>query len=217
MARYGTNAVPFTEDMETRPQDPYGIGKVAGEMYLRNLADVHGMDWVIAVPHNIIGPRQRYDDPYRNVASIMINRMLRGEQPIIYGNGEQRRCFSFVHDDVPVLKRMATADVCGNIINVGPDEEFVTINHLARTIADLLHFDLDPIYMPSRPQEVQMANCSANKARRLLGYETNFSLSEGLRRTIDYVERRGPRPFDYKLPIEIKSSLTPATWHNQLM
>jgi len=126
MARYGTNEVPFREEMPPRPQDPYGIGKVAAETYLRNLCGVHGVEWVICVPHNIYGPRQKYDDPFRNVAAIMINLMLQGRQPIIYGNGTQRRCFSFIEDDLPVLTRLAFAeDVVGEVINIGPDEEFV--------------------------------------------------------------------------------------------
>lgn len=105
MARYGTQEkVSFTEDMIPKPQDPYGISKLAAEDLLRCLADVHKIELVIAVPHNIIGPRQKYDDPYRNVASIMINLMLQNRQPIIYGDGEQKRCFSFVQDDVECLK-----------------------------------------------------------------------------------------------------------------
>jgi UDP-glucose 4-epimerase len=69
-------------------------------MLVRNLAETHGVEWVVAVPHNIIGPRQKYDDPYRNVASIFINLMLQGRQPYIYGDGTQSRCFSFITDDV---------------------------------------------------------------------------------------------------------------------
>ena len=61
---------PFTEDMICKPQDPYGIAKYSAELLLQNLAEVHDVDLVIAVPHNIVGPRQKYDDPYRNVASI---------------------------------------------------------------------------------------------------------------------------------------------------
>ena len=119
MARYGTNITPFTEDMPPNPQDPYGIGKVAGEKILQNLAEVHGMSYVIAVPHNIIGPRQKYDDPYRNVASIMINRMLQGEQPIIYGDGNQKRCFSYIQDDVDILSQFALRqDINGEIFNI---------------------------------------------------------------------------------------------------
>jgi UDP-glucose 4-epimerase len=67
MARYGTNQVPFTEDMVPKPQDPYGIGKYMSELMLQNLAEVHGMEWVIAVPHNIVGPRQKYDLPNKRI------------------------------------------------------------------------------------------------------------------------------------------------------
>ena len=80
MARYGENKVPFTEDMPPRPQDPYGTSKVDAENYLINLSQTFGMEYVIVVPHNIIGSRQKYDDPYRNVVSIMINLMLQGRR-----------------------------------------------------------------------------------------------------------------------------------------
>ncbi len=217
MARYGENKVPFTEDMEPAPQDPYGIGKYASELVLENLCEVHGMDYVIAVPHNIIGPRQKYDDPYRNVASIMINLMLQGRQPVIYGDGGQKRCFSFVQEDVDVLLELAVRDnVLGEIVNVGPDEEFVTINYLAEVIADLLDFDLKPIYMPERPQEVRLATCSADKARRLLGYETKYTLEEGLQEMVTYIRSRGTKPFNYHLELEIINDKTPKTWKDRL-
>lgn len=218
MARYGTQeVVPFTEDLVCRPQDPYGISKFAVEQQLRCLCDVHGMELVIAVPHNIIGPRQKYDDPFRNVASIMINLMLQGRQPIIYGDGKQKRCFSFVQDDIDCLKKLAFQDnVVGEVINIGPDEEFVTINTLAETIARLLSFDLHPTYMPGRPQEVKLATCSADKARKLLGYETKYTLEQGLSEMIDYIRDRGTKPFTYHLPLEIVSDKTPKTWSDRL-
>jgi UDP-glucose 4-epimerase len=217
MARYGTNQVPFTEDMQPKPQDPYGIGKYMSELMLQNLAEVHGMEWVIAVPHNIVGPRQKYDDPYRNVASIFINMMLQGRQPYIYGDGNQMRCFSFVSDDIEPLKRMATSpDVVGEIINIGPDDEFVTINELAATIAKLLSFDLDINYTRGRPQEVLLANCSAEKAKRLLGFEPKVKLEEGLQQMIDWIRARGERPFIYHLDIEILNDKTPETWSKRL-
>ena len=218
MARYGTQEViPFTEDLVCKPQDPYGISKYAVEQQLRCLCEVHGMELVIAVPHNIIGPRQKYDDPFRNVASIMINLMLQGRQPIIYGDGTQKRCFSFVQDDIDCLKKLAFQDnVVGEVINIGPDEEFITINELAATIAKLLDFDLHPTYMPGRPQEVKLATCSADKARRLLGYETKYTLEQGLTEMIDYIKNRGTKPFTYHLPLEIVSDKTPKTWSERL-
>ncbi len=218
MARYGTqDTVPFTEDMTPRPQDPYGIGKLSSEALLENLAGVHGMEYVIAVPHNIIGPRQKYDDPYRNVASIMVNLMLQGRQPIIYGDGNQKRCFSFIQDDVKILKRLATEpSVNGEVINIGPDDEFVTINELAQTIGELLDFDVRPVYVRHRPQEVVLANCSADKARRLLNYETQVKLRDGLAAVIEYIRQRGPRPFKYHIDLEIINDKTPDTWKDKL-
>lgn len=217
MARYGENLVPFTEAMTPRPQDPYGISKLSAEMLIKNVADTHGMEWVIAVPHNIIGPRQKYDDPYRNVAAIWINLMLQGKQPYIYGDGTQSRCFSFVSDVVNPLRQMASLEkVNQQIINIGPDKTSVTVGELAETIARLLNFDLRPIFVPGRPQEVKLANCSADKARRLLGYEAKVSLEDGLRSMIDYIRSRGSRPFKYHLPIEIENDRTPKTWTKRL-
>jgi UDP-glucose 4-epimerase len=218
MARYGTqDKVPFTEDMIPKPQDPYGIAKLAAENLLQCLSHVHGMEVVIAIPHNIIGPRQKYNDPFRNVASIMINMMLQGRQPIIYGDGEQKRCFSFVQDDIDCLTKLAfLPNVIGEIINIGPDEEFITINELAETIAELLHFDLHPLYVADRPQEVKLATCSADKARKMLGYKTQYTLRQGLQEIIDYIRQRGVRKFRYHLDVEINNERTPKTWKNKM-
>ena len=219
MARYGDLSIPFREDSFTRPQpqDPYGIAKLASEDILRSLCETHGIEYVIAVPHNIIGPRQKYDDPFRNVASIMINLMLQGRQPIIYGDGTQTRCFSFIGDCLFCLKEMAWSDsVCGQVINIGPDEERITIFMLAKEIARQLDFDLRPVFLPGRPQEVKFAICSSDKARRLLGYETKTDLETGLASMIAYIRHRGPRMFRYHLPIEIESELTPVSWKDQL-
>ena len=218
MARYGSGDPPFREEQIPAPEDPYGIAKYAGELLVANVCETHGIEHVIAVPHNIIGPRQKYDDPYRNVASIMINRMLQGKQPIIYGDGEQMRCFSFVQDCVDPLIKMGTqAGLSAEVINIGPDEEAVTINQLAGILADLLSFDLHAIYVTARPKEVRDARCSADKARRLLDYRTKVSLRDGLRSMIDWIRQHGTKPFEYHLPIEIDSPLVPGTWRDRLL
>ncbi len=218
MARYGfLDKVPFTEDMVCNPVDPYGIAKYASELTIKHLSRVHGLDYVIAVPHNIIGQRQKYDDPFRNVAAIMINMMLQGRQPIIYGDGEQKRSFSFIQDVVDCLEKLAFQDnVLGEVINIGPDEEFVTINELARLIARLLQFELKPVYLPDRPMEVKLASCSAEKARRLLHYKTGYSLEKGIGEMIEYIRTRGVRPFKYHLDIEILNEHTPRSWKDRL-
>ena len=216
MARYGAQKAPFTEDMEPKPQDPYGIAKLAAERLLQNLAEVHGVELVIAVPHNIIGPKQKYDDPFRNVASIMTNLMLQGRQPIIYGDGSQTRCFSDVDEDIDILMMLGFENCAGEIFNIGPDKGEVTILELATRIARLLDFDLNPTYMPGRPQEVKHANCSADKIRKWFGWEQSIPLDVSLKKIITYIENRGPRHFKYHLPIEIISDKTPKTWTQRL-
>lgn len=218
MARYGELSAPFTEDMTPVPVNPYGLAKHASELIVKNVFETHGGTYSIAVPHNIIGPRQRYDDPYRNVASIMVNRMLRGKQPVIYGDGSHKRCFSFIDDVIFCLERMGTAEqAVGETINIGPDEQTVTILALAETLADLLNFNLDPIFVPNRPLEVEVATCSADKARRLLGYETGTDLRNGLRSLIDWIDEQGPTDFKYDLDIEIMTPSTPSTWVDKLL
>jgi len=219
MARYGTQeVVPFVESMTPKPQDPYGIAKYGAELMIKNIADTHGLDYVILVPHNIIGPRQKFDDPYRNVASIMINRMLQGKQPIIYGNGEQKRCFSFMQDVTDPLMIACETDVAhGRIVNIGPDEEFVTINELAYKLSIILDFKLESIYMPGRPQEVFHANCSANLSRELLNYKTTTSLEAGLVELVNWIKSKGAREFNYHLPLEFVTDKTPKTWTDRLM
>lgn len=217
MARYGNQPPPFSEDTQPAPVDPYGVCKVAGEDILKALCETHGVEYVIAVPHNIIGPGQKYDDPFRNVVSIMLNRMLLGKAPIIYGDGEQVRCFSYVDDCIDSLIKMATADVQGEVINIGPDEEFVTINKVAEICANVAGYNGEPIYMPDRPREVKHAVCNSDKARRLLNYQTSTDLKTGIEKTYQYIKQRGARDFVYHLDLEIINEHTPQTWKDRLM
>ena len=219
MARYGSQPIlPFTEDMTPAPQDPYGIAKYASELLIKNLCDLNGIEYSILVPHNIIGPRQKYNDPFRNVASIMINRMLQNKQPIIYGSGNQKRCFSFMQDVVdPIKSTIYTPIANGEVINIGPDKEFITINELANKIASLMSFNLDPIFVAARPQEVEFANCSADKARKILNYDPKVNLDDGLKELISWISSNGPKPFEYHLPIEIYNDSTPKTWTEKLI
>lgn len=219
MARYGSQPIlPFTEDMTPAPQDPYGIAKYASELLIKNLCELNEIEYSILVPHNIIGPRQKYNDPFRNVASIMINRMLQNKQPIIYGSGNQKRCFSFMVDVVePIKSTIYTQIANGEVINIGPDKEFVTINELAAKIASIMSFNLDPIFVSARPQEVELANCSADKARKMLNYQPKVSLDDGLKELVSWISSNGPKPFEYHLPIEIYNDSTPKTWTEKLI
>jgi UDP-glucose 4-epimerase len=143
--------------------------------------------------------------------------MLQGRQPIIYGDGSQKRCFSFIQDDIGVLEKLAfEPGISGETFNIGPDEEFVSINELAQTIAGILGFELDPIYMKGRPQEVHLANCSADKIRKRFNYKTRYSLKDGLAEMVEWIRRRGVKPFKYHLDLEIVSDLTPKSWKDRV-
>jgi len=213
MARYGSNQTPFEEDQEPRPVDPYGIAKLAAEKVLEVLCKTHGVEYNIAVPHNIIGPKQKYNDPYRNVVSIMVNLMLSGRRPIIYGDGEQKRNFSDVDDCIFCLdKLLFDPNIQGQIINIGPDEENITINDLFKKISNKLAFNKQPIYTKDRPNEVKNAYCSAEKARKILGYKTLTTLDQSIDKVIEFIKKTGVKPFEYNYNLEIINEKTPKTW-----
>ena len=220
MSRYGNNNTPFNEDMSPAPEDPYAVAKVASEQVIKQMSETHGIEYVIAVPHNIIGVRQKYNDPYRNVASIFINRNLQGKPALIYGDGEQQRCFSFIDDCINPLLRMIDCP-SGEIYNIGPDDkdgEVVTINELATMIARLTGYKDKPIHYPDRPREVKNAFTSSEKIRKEFGYKTTVKLEHGLNQMIEDIKKKGTKPFDYShLNLEIINEKTPKTWSGRLI
>lgn len=215
MARYGNGVPPFTEDEhKTSPVDPYGIAKVAAEDTLKVLCTTHDIDWSILVPHNIIGVRQRYVDPYRNVASIMINRCKQGKAPFVYGDGMQKRCFSPVADCIPSIMNVVNGLASKTVVNIGPDAGEITIADLARKIIKITNFEGGPIFMPGRPNEVKDAFCSSEKARRLLNYKPVQTLDDCLKEMADAIT---PAPFEYLFPQEIVNEKMPITWKERMM
>jgi UDP-glucose 4-epimerase len=217
MARYGNIKIPFKENDELKPVDPDGVSKVAAENILKILSDTHGIEYNIAVPHNIIGPKQKYDDPYRNVVSIMINLILQNRSPIIYGDGNQKRTFSDIDDCLYCLdKLLLDPNITSQVVNIGPDEEFISINEVYALIANKMKFNIQPTYLPDRPNEVKEATCSADKARSILAYKTTVSLSDSLDKIINYIKKNGPKPFQYNYPLEINNEKTPISWKERL-
>ena len=217
MARYGELKPPFKETDIPNPVDPYGIAKLAAEKILENICKVHGVEYNIAVPHNIIGDKQRYDDPYRNVASIMVNLMLQNKRPIIYGDGEQKRSFSDIADCIYCIDKLATdPKIKSEIVNIGPDDNYVTINELFKLISNKLKFNKEPKYFPDRTSEVKFANCSADKSKKILNYKKVKNIDESIDDIINYIKKRGIREFKYSYDLEILNEKTPSTWKNKL-
>jgi len=217
MARYGDVKIPYKEEYNLNPVDPYGVSKVAAERILKILCNTHGVEYNIAVPHNIIGPKQKYDDPYRNVVSIMSNLMLQDRSPMIYGDGEQTRCFSDIDDCIYCLDKLITdKNILSETVNIGPDEEAISINEIFKKLANKIQFNKEPTYFADRPNEVKNAFCSSDKARKLLNYRTTVSLDESIDKVIDYIKKAGTKDFTYNYKLEIENSKTPITWVKKL-
>ena len=136
----------------------------------------------------------------------------------IYGDGSQERCFSYVDDCVDCMENSLIAEnTSKEIINIGPDEETVTIKELAQLCANEVGHNKEPIFVPSRPQEVKFATCSSDKARKLLNYKTKVTLKESIKKTADYIKTSGIKEFEYHIGLEIENNLTPNTWKRKLI
>lgn len=215
MARYGKGPFgpPFSETMLPAPIDPYGIAKVAAERVLEVLCRTHAVAWTILVPHNIIGAGQKYDDPYRNVAAIMINRALQGLPIYIYGDGEQRRSFSPVNDILPCLESAICGAADGEVVNIGPNADTaITINRLAELVREITGSDAATLHVPARPNEVKNAYCTNYRSKTLLGYQQTQPLEECLTEMVDAIRSTGPKPFQHFAKVEIDSTSLPETW-----
>ncbi|WP_440680338.1 NAD-dependent epimerase/dehydratase family protein [Candidatus Pelagibacter sp. HIMB1636] len=219
IARYGEVKIPYLESGPTMPSDPYGISKLAAEKILINLCNTYGVEYNIAVPHNIIGIKQKYDDPFRNVASIMINLMLQNRQPIIYGDGEQKRSFSDVDDCVYCIDKLATdPDIKFELVNIGPGpENEISVNDLFKKISNQVRFNQKPIYKPERVNEVKNAICSSSLAEKLFKVKSNQDIESIISKMIQFIKTKGVKKFNYNYEIEINNELTPDTWSKKLI
>lgn len=222
MSVYGAQPPPFDEKMEPAPEDIYGIAKAAMEKATAILSRVHGFEYVIVRPHNVYGPRQNIADPYRNVIGIFINRLLQNKGYYIYGDGEQKRAFTYVDDFTPYMAATGFASQCaGETINLGPRQEY-TINAMSDALLRLFYDgqepEIEPIYVPMRPQEVREAYCTVDKAERLLGYQVTVDLEEGMRRMLAWARELGPQEPRYlDEGLELETGDVPATWRDRLI
>jgi len=214
MAVYGDQEPPFDETMPRRPVDVYGVNKTAMEEMTEILADVHEFMYTIIRPHNVFGERQSLRDPFRNVVGIFMNRIMRGEPLYVYGDGEQKRAFSYIGDSLPAFLRAVELrpDLDRQIINVG-GEQPVTINALLKTVAE--DFDAAPevIHIPDRPREVKNAYSTSEKSVKLLAYEERFGLAKGIRLMGEWARSQGPQPWREEA-LELPSDKAPSIWMN---
>jgi UDP-glucose 4-epimerase len=223
MSVYGKQQAPFNEGMLPQPEDIYGISKASMEQVTRVMSEVYGFKYVIIRPHNVYGPRQNLSDPYRNVVGIFINRLLHGKPFYLYGDGEQKRAFSYIDDVIPYMIKAGFEKKCdGQIINLGSDNA-ISLNNLVATIMSEFFSNktvpkkLKQKYLPDRPQEVKFAYCSHDVAKKLLNLEEKTKLQDGIKQMIEWACKRGPQQFIYLDSLELEHKDIPKTWRAKLI
>jgi nucleoside-diphosphate-sugar epimerase len=184
---YGdTPTLPKREDMPNSPLSPYALQKVIGEQYLQMFTRLYGLETVSIRYFNVFGPRQDPASPYSGVISVFATALLENRAPVIYGDGEQTRDFTYVANVVDGVLRACEADgVSGEVINVATGGR-VSLNQLFRTMRDLVGGTVEPTYGEVRAGDVKDSQADISKARRLLDYEPAISFEDGLKRTIEW-------------------------------
>jgi UDP-glucose 4-epimerase len=188
---YGdSEELPKHEDMPSKPLSPYGVAKLVGEMYCKVFNDVYGLQTVSLRYFNIFGPFQDPASEYAAVVPIFITSLLAGKSPLVYGDGEQTRDFTFIDNAVQANLLALTSDKApGSVINVACGARF-TLNRLIKDLKVLLGSSVDAEYTDPRTGDIKHSLGDITTARDLLGYEPEVSFEEGLKRTVDWFKAR---------------------------
>ncbi len=186
-AVYGDDPVlPKHENMNPKPQSPYAVQKLSGELYARLYLDLYGLETVSLRYFNVYGPRQDPSSPYSGVISIFMTKASSKEPPVIYGDGNQYRDFIFVKDVVRFNLLAADADkASGKIFNVGTGR-FIRINKLWEIISELADINIEPEYEQSRPGDILESVADIDCAGKTLGFEPDYSFEKGLKETFEW-------------------------------
>ena len=185
---YGNSpTLPKVETMPTAPLSPYALQKLVAEQYCQMFTTLYGLETVTIRYFNVFGPRQDPSSPYSGVISLFISALCEKRQPVIYGDGEQTRDFTYVANVVDGVLRAAQAppSASGEVINVATGGR-ISLNQLFRVIRDLVKSDLEPVYKETRAGDVRDSQADISKARQLLGYEPTASFEDGLARTVEW-------------------------------
>ena len=179
--------LPKEESMRPEPLSPYAAAKLVGEYYCQVFSRTYGFETICLRYFNVFGPRQDPSSPYSGVISRFISTLMSGGQPIIYGDGEQTRDFTYVANAVDANLRAAeTTEGIGEVINVANGQQ-TTLNELLETLKRITgRIDAEAEYKEARVGDVRHSLADISRARRFLGYEPQIGLEEGLRRTIEW-------------------------------
>ncbi len=208
IAVYGANQLPMTETLTPQPEDPYGIAKLAVENDLRVSRETFGLNYIVFRPHNVYGPRQNIGDKYRNVIGIFMNRLLQGEDLVIFGDGEQRRAFTYVGDIIPALAQSVQTPAAWNqIFNVGADTHY-SVNELAALVCNAMGASARVRHVAAR-NEVKLAYADHSKLHRLFPDLSSTPLETGIAEMAAWAKRAGARQSQDFYAIEIEKNMPP--------
>ncbi|HEY8459206.1 MAG TPA: SDR family oxidoreductase [Blastocatellia bacterium] len=187
---YGdTETLPKREEMSPSPLSPYAAAKLFGEYYCQVFTRVYNLETVSLRYFNVFGPRQDPSSPYSGVISKFITALLNGEAPVIYGDGEQSRDFTYVANVVDANLRAAESEeAVGCVINLGIGER-ITLNQLLAELQKIIGSNLTAHYAENRAGDVRHSLAAISRARDLLGYRPIVGLAEGLRRTVEWYRK----------------------------
>ena len=182
---YGdTPTLPKREDMQTGPLSPYALQKLVAEQYCQMFTRLYGFETVTIRYFNVFGPRQDPGSPYSGVISLFAAALLNGKAPVIYGDGEQTRDFTYVANVVDgVLRALEAPAASGEVINVATGGR-ISLNELLRTMTRIDGGTVEPVYKEGRAGDVRDSQADISKARNVLGYVPKVLLEEGLTHTL---------------------------------
>ena len=188
---YGeTPTLPKIETMHPQPISPYGVTKYVGELYAQTFGRCYGLESVCLRYFNIFGPRQDPDSPYSGVLSRFAKAFLEEDQPVIYGDGEQTRDFTFVDNAVQAnLLACEAPAASGHTFNIGTGAS-VSLNHTLQLLCELTGKNLPARYDPAREGDIRDSLADIHKARQMLGYDPTVMFKEGLQRTFAWYQAR---------------------------
>jgi UDP-N-acetylglucosamine 4-epimerase len=188
---YGeTPTLPKTESMEPNPISPYGVAKYVGELYASVFGHCYGLETVNLRYFNIFGPRQDPDSPYSGVLSRFATAFLADEAPVVYGDGEQTRDFTFVENAVQAnLLACEVPGVAGQVFNIGTGTR-VSLNHTLELLRSIAGKKLSAQYEPPREGDIRDSQAEICKAKQMLGYEPSVTFEEGLERTYAWYQQQ---------------------------
>jgi nucleoside-diphosphate-sugar epimerase len=189
-AAYGeTPTLPKTESMPAQPISPYGVTKYVGELYAQVFGRAYGLENACLRYFNVFGPRQDPSSQYSGVLSRFMLAVIEGQAPVVYGDGEQSRDFTYVENIVDETLRACEAPGASGLVFNGGTGARITLNQVLKLLGQITGKTVQTKYQGARNGDIRDSQADVSLARKVLGYEPRVLFEEGLRRTWDWYKR----------------------------